>query len=157
METSQLFRTVSNKWQRRLGLMQCPARGDFSTGPNDLAIQKDISVEIKEILRRVYGDGETWTCEEQKRGVEDILKGISPLVGILPTGGGKTALILIPALVNEAKTMIVMTPYISLANDLEKRCWNSHISCLRWTPGTKQRATIVVVVSDTGTSAEFQM
>jgi len=85
-----------------------------------------------------------------------IMDGMSSLVCILPTGGGKTSLIMIPAMVNEGKTTIVVIPYIPLTNDLEKECKSTKISCLRWTSGMIQRATIVMMISDTGTSDEFQ-
>ena len=111
---------------------------------------------IKEALCKLHGDEGKWRCEKQKEVVYTIMNGVSPLVCIFPTGGGKTTLIMIPAMLNKSKTTIVVTPYIPLADDLKKGCKSAKISCLRWTPGTVQRARIVVVVSDTGTSGEFQ-
>src|SRR5437773_2725722 len=54
--------------------------------------------------------------------VEEIFKGISPLVYIFLTVRGKTMFILIPILINEPKTMIVMTPYIPILCILCKIC-----------------------------------
>jgi superfamily II DNA helicase RecQ len=87
--------------------------------------------------------------------VSAIVEGVSPVVCILPTGGGKTTVILVPALVNEGKTTVVITPYVALADDLVERCKTSGIRCMRWTKPTVERATVVVVVSDTATSQEF--
>lgn len=84
------------------------------------------------------------------------MDGVSPLVCILLIGGGKTTLIMVPVMVNEGKTTIVVTPYISLVNNLEKQCKSAKISCLRWMLGIVQRAAIIVVVSNTRTSGEFQ-
>jgi superfamily II DNA helicase RecQ len=156
MEMVKAYGKVSDKWQDWIGMVQRPSRSQFieevimPTAP----IDKDML--IRDALCRLHGDGEKWTCEKQKEAVYTIMDGVSPLVCIFPTGGGKTTLIMIPAMLNKGKTTIVVTPYIPLADDLEKRCKSAKISCLRWTSGTVQRATIVVVVSDTGTSGEFQ-
>ena len=156
MEMVKGYRKVSNKWQNWIPMLQRPLRSMFSREIIPPTTPIDKHALIGEALHRLHGDGEKWTCEKQKEAVYTIMDGISPLVCILPTGGGKTTLIMIPAMLDEHRTTIVVTPYIPLADDLEKRCRSAGISCLRWTPGTLQRATIVVVVADTGTSGEFQ-
>lgn len=114
---------------------------------------------IREALHRLHRDGDKWTCEKQKEAVYAIVNDVSPLVCIFPTGGGKTTLIMIPVMLNEHKTTIVVTLYIPLAEnlkeDLETRSKSAKVSCLRWTPGIVQHATLVIVVSDTGTSSKF--
>jgi superfamily II DNA helicase RecQ len=156
MEMAKAYGKVSDKWQDWVGMLQRPPRSMFAREivPPSASIDKDTL--IGEALCRLHGDGAKWTCEKQKEAVYAIMNGVSPLVCIFPTGGGKTTLITIPAMLNGPKTTLVVTPYIPLADDLEKRCKSAKISCLRWTPGTVQRATIVVVVSNTGTSGEFQ-
>jgi len=156
MEIVKAYGKVSDKWQDWIGMLQRPPRSQFVKEIIMPTTPIDKDSQIKEALRRLHGDGEKWMCEKQKEAVYAIMDGVSPLVCIFPTGGGKTTLIMIPAILNGPKTTIVVTPYIPLADDLEKRCKSAKISCLRWTPGTVQRATIVVVVSDTGTSGEFQ-
>ena len=79
----------------------------------------------------------------------DIMNEMSPLVCIFPMGGGKMILIMISAMINEDKMMIVVISYIALTDDLKKECKSAKISCLRWTSGTMQRATIMMIVSDT--------
>jgi hypothetical protein len=157
MTTVNLFRGVSDKWQGWLGMRSRPSRSWFGGGGDEQAMEQEESKEkrIEMALERVHGAGSGWRSEEQKRSVLAIVEGVSPVVCILPTGGGKTTVILVPALVNEGKTTVVMTPYIALADDLVERCNKSGIRCMRWTKPTVERATVVVVVSDTGTSQEF--
>ena len=156
MEMVKAYGKVSDKWQDWIEMLQRPSRSQFVEQIIVPPAPIDKDILIRDGLCRLHGDGAKWTCEKQKEAVYAIMDGVSPLVCIFPTGGGKTTLIMIPAMLNEGKTTIVVTPYIPLADDLEKRCKSAKISCLRWTPGTVQRAMIVVVVSDTGTSGEFQ-
>jgi superfamily II DNA helicase RecQ len=156
MEITKACGKVSDKWQDWLEMVQRPPRSCFTEKVIVPTAPIDKDTLIRDALCKLYGDGAKWRCEKQKEVVYTIMNGVSPLVCIFPTGGGKTTLIMIPAMLNEGKTTIVVTPYIALADDLKKECKSAKISCLRWTPGTVQRATIVVVVSDTGTSGEFQ-
>jgi primosomal protein N' len=133
--TVNLFRGVSDKWQGWLAMKSRPSRSWFGRGGDEQVREPEESKEkrIEMALERVHGAGSVWRSEEQKRFVSAIVEGVSPVVCILPTGGGKTTVILVPALVNEGKTTLVMTPYIALADDLVERCKTSGISCMRWT------------------------
>ena len=155
--TVNLFRGVSDKWQSWLGVKSRPSRSWFGGGRDEREIEQEESKEkrIEKALASVHGAGSVWRSEEQKRSVLAIVEGVSPVVCILPTGGGKTTVILVPALVNEGKTTVVITPYIALADDLVERCKTSGIRCMRWMKPTVERATVVVVVSETATSQEF--
>src|SRR5436305_4263940 len=86
-----------------------------------------------------------------------IVKGSRRIVCVLPTEGGKTLLISLPAKMaaKHNKTSIVLTPYRELAKALIVDCEKIGISCLRWESGTLERAAIVVVVTNTGTLDEF--
>lgn len=153
--TSQLYRGASDKWQSWLTLTPRPNRLQFiSNSSLTEQISADRDTEIMEALTKLYGDDPKWSCDEQERSVHAILDGASPLVSILPTGAGKTGLILIPALLEEGKS-IVVTPYIPLARELDETCKKLKIDCIQWTPGTLRRAKIIVVVADTATSGEF--
>jgi superfamily II DNA helicase RecQ len=89
--------------------------------------------------------------------VNAILDRESPLVCILPTSGGKSALIMIPAILESGRTNIVFTSYIALANDFVRQCKEAGIDCIRWERGKTgvKRASIVIVVLETGISADF--
>jgi superfamily II DNA helicase RecQ len=71
---------------------------------------------VNNALTRLYREAEPrWSCLEQQLSVEAILSGESPLVCILPTGWGKSGLILLPAIIDSTKTSVVFTPYVALA------------------------------------------
>jgi len=153
--TVNLFRGVSDKWQAWLAMRARPIRSWFEKHKDSNMEESSMEVKVTTALERVHGIGASWKSKEQEQATFAIIDGQSPLVCILPTGGGKTTLILVPALVNEGKTTVVVTPYIALADSLVDQCKELEITCMRWIRPTVERAMIVVVVSDTGTSQEF--
>ena len=76
------------------------------------------------------------------------MNGESPVVTILPTGGGKTDCILILALLDATKTHVVVTPLVQLAKQLVEQCKNVWLSCVQWKFGLRRRATVVDIVTD---------
>jgi superfamily II DNA helicase RecQ len=153
-----LFREVSDKWHRWIGLRSRPEREWFEgDGDIEQTMNRGSTTEedIRTALERIHGPQAEWRSEEQKQCTRSIVEGKSPLVCILPTGEGKTTLILVPALLSKGKTTVVVTPYVALADSLIEKCKKAKIDCMRWTKPTVERRTIVVVVSDTCTSQEF--
>jgi len=69
--------------------------------------------KIEIALEKVHRPGFLGRSKEQKRSVLTIVEGVSPVMCILSTGGGKTTVILVPALVNERKAMVVITLYVA--------------------------------------------
>jgi superfamily II DNA helicase RecQ len=138
-----------------------PPKASFAAASASSAQQNQapdsITGLVNNALTRLYRESEPrWSCPEQQLSVEAILSGESPLVCILPTGGGKSGLILLPAIIDSTKTSVVFTPYIALAQDLTRHCETLGIDCINWQPDTRlHRPTIVVVVIDTGVSDEF--
>ena len=59
-------------------------------------------------------------CEKQKEMMYAIMNDMNPLICIFSIEKEKMTLIMIFAILNDLKMMIVVTFYISLANDLEK-------------------------------------
>ncbi|PKX88226.1 P-loop containing nucleoside triphosphate hydrolase protein [Aspergillus novofumigatus IBT 16806] len=79
----------------------------------------------------------------QFRGVQDpamraIQRGESPVVAVMPTGGGKSMLFMVPAFAAPGGTTIIVVPLVALRADMTRRCQELGISCtflnrLRWT------------------------
>ena len=63
----------------------------------------------------------------------------TPLVVVLPTGGGKSLLFTVPACVEEAGVTVVVVPYRALVEDLvgqsavlELSAWNGSMAKATW-------------------------
>jgi superfamily II DNA helicase RecQ len=72
-------------------------------------------------LRAIYGEqAEFWGA--QQVGIYTILRGESPVVIVMPTGGGKSLMFILPAACDNAGLTIVVVPLLSLRQDLLRRC-----------------------------------
>lgn len=148
-----LFRSISDRWQKWLGLVP---RGPREEEKNE-EMKEEVPLETQLLrgLTKIYGGPREYKSEQQKKGVMAMAKGVSPLIVVMPTGGGKTLLIQLPAMLKGAKTTIVVTPLKALANDLWKRCDDADIDCIKWTRWNQRRAKIVIIVTETATTVEF--
>jgi superfamily II DNA helicase RecQ len=64
--------------------------------------------------------------------VNAILDSESSLICILPTGRGKSALIMILALIDSRRTNIVFIAYVALADNFVRQYKEIRIYCIRW-------------------------
>jgi len=62
------------------------------------------------------------------------------LLVVEPTGGGKTVLSLLPTLRPGARLTMLVTPFVALRVDVERRCSEAHIPCFVWKPTSVARA-----------------
>jgi len=158
LPTYRMYTRVSEAHHRTLGHASRPDRSMFAPTAKDRTrtTPDDLENEVEACLLEIHAEGK-WRSERQREGVVRIVKGSHRIVCILATGGGKTLLITLPAKMaaKRGKTSIVLTPYRELARGVMEECEKAGISCLRWEPGTLERAAIVVVVTDTGTLDEF--
>lgn len=84
---------------------------------------------------------------EQLNAVVAILKDEPILSVVLPTGGGKSLLFMLPAAMDpDGCCTIVIVPFVSLIDDLVRRCENIGIDVVEWTSDRQQWATITLVV-----------
>jgi superfamily II DNA helicase RecQ len=131
-------------------------RSEFENCDQMMAIDETpIDERIQNVMIKLHGPDAKWRSKEQKESVDAIVRGDRYVVSILPTGAGKTDLILINALLDTSKTYIVVTPNVALAHDLRERCKNLKIDCIEWTNGSRRRANIVVAITDTVVSMRF--
>ena len=157
-----VFREVSDRWHMFLDLVSRLLRGQsvkrsFSDAfesskpqPNDVPSHDD--------LKRFFGsDDASFKSQEQEDGLRAVVNGISPLIVVLPTGGGKSLLYMLPAkLYSFGYTSIVIVPYVSLLSDLLRRCQELGINAIEWLPGPEYWASLVFVSADRAVCSEFQ-
>jgi superfamily II DNA helicase RecQ len=70
----------------------------------------------------------------------------TPLVVVLPIGGGKSLLFMAPAYLIDPGVTIVVVLYYALLDNLLKTVKNARIDCIEYRPG-EQNPTVLVFVS----------
>jgi superfamily II DNA helicase RecQ len=58
----------------------------------------------------------------QKEAVAAMVAGESPVVAVMPTGGGKSLLFMLPAWAEQGGTTVVVVPLIALRKDIIRQC-----------------------------------
>jgi hypothetical protein len=99
----------------------------------------------------------TFKSPEQEIALRAILAGETPLVVVLPTGGGKSLLFMAPACLPNPGVTIVVVPFRELIRDLKRRLAEANIPATEWVAGrtTNNPATVVVVSADTAGELGF--
>jgi superfamily II DNA helicase RecQ len=105
--------------------------------------------EVHKAMQQVLGQSEvSFKSFEQEQAMYAVIAGQTPLVVVLPTGGGKSLLFTVPACLDGAGVTIVVVPYRALIEDLVGRIQRCGIDCIEWKHGESNPATIVVVSAD---------
>jgi len=155
-ESIDVFRSISDKWQRWYKLLSRKSKGDVPQSV-DTQPTEDISIQtiMSTALQKLYGPTGVFRSEEQKEGTIAVIEGVSPLFIILPTGAGKSVTFMVPALLPEAKTTVVITPLVALANDILSRCQDAQIDCIIYGRVKARMAKIIIVVTESAVSSNF--
>jgi len=158
------FRDVASRWHRflRLNSQQrlddCKRKGEILGHEVVLPDAKrcklgttedDFERTLQEAMDAFIGPSSTFRSSEQREGLLAILQGESPLVVILPTGGGKSLLFMLPATLHDANTTIVIIPFIALMKILLQKCQDAGIGCIEWKENRQQgKASLVLVAAE---------
>jgi len=155
-ESIDIFREVSDKWQRWLGLLPRQLRDDRpDVEDEDLAEEEPLEDRLAKVMYDLFGASWSWRSPEQERAVMSIAKGVNQLFVIFPTGHGKTKNILIPIKLKGARVTIVISPLISLADNLYEECKQINIDCIRFGKGPARMANVVIVTAEVAMGKEF--
>jgi superfamily II DNA helicase RecQ len=153
-ESINIFRGISDKWQRWYHLVSRKDQQILKTeAPFDpLQMEK----YIEDVLVRMYGKGGNWLSQFQREAVMKVAKGINGLVVVLPTGSGKSLTFMLPAMLSNAKTTVLITPLRALADNMLARCHDADIDSYIYHGQRQPRmARIIIVVSDTAVTTGF--
>ncbi|CAA9963514.1 RecQ family helicase [Pyrenophora teres f. maculata] len=74
----------------------------------------------------------TFRSKEQERALHAVLEGQTPLVVVLPTGGGKTLLFTVPACLDPEGVTVVVVPFRALLLNLMERVLATGVTCAEW-------------------------
>ncbi|RSL86277.1 hypothetical protein CDV31_016422, partial [Fusarium ambrosium] len=115
-------------------------------------------------LRTLFGPDAIWRSDKQAESMRSIvsLKKGQTAINVLPTGAGKSILFMLPAVMRETGTSIVVVPFVALMDDLVTRATAMGVDCIRFRSsmnsgreGVPRAARLVVVSADIVSSAEF--
>jgi superfamily II DNA helicase RecQ len=160
------FRALSTAWHRFLGV---DGRADEPVEPSSrnkrrmresmsgltmFPKEKAVQVEdpraeaVYKALQQVLGKQDVgFRSVEQEQALYAVLDNQTPLVVVLPTGGGKSLLFTLPACIEEGVTVVVV-PYRALIEDLVKRIHDCGVDCIEWKHSDSNPASVVVVSAD---------
>uniref|UniRef100_L7IS48 DNA 3'-5' helicase n=1 Tax=Pyricularia oryzae (strain P131) TaxID=1143193 RepID=L7IS48_PYRO1 len=165
----QKFRMASTQWHRFLGFgdkgfTDVEAAGtkrkrdpwsDSAEEARARRFKRMRVVDIHGALQRMMGEGAEFRgCQEQV--VRSIFKGLTPIVQITGTGGGKSLSFMLPAFCTGITgTTIVVVPLVALREDLWRRCRESGIEAHVWTSRGANRAAAIVFVTPESASTKM--
>ena len=108
-------------------------------------------VSLLSQLRRLYGPDAQWTCKQQREAVKALVTLDKDVILALRTGIGKTAVAIIPSMVENGYTVIVV-PLIALMEDWKRRLTEKNIAFEhfkgRETSELQGSSNIILVSSD---------
>lgn len=113
-------------------------------------VPRPTEAEVQRAMQRALGRKEvSFRSEQQEEGLNAVMRGETPLVVILPTGGGKSLLFLAPAcLERDVGMTLVVVPYRQLTNEFVKRACGLGIECEEWKSETTDPTALMVVSAD---------
>lgn len=172
-DSLEIFRQVSHRWHKFLGILKVTslqkriaasgAEGDvrhkrsktllcrnITSGP--IATEKALLEGLCTILRDNHAQ---YRSPQQAEAIRLASVGASPLVVVLPTGGGKTAVFMVPAMLPKAQVTVVVAPYAELKKQLVARCRDAGIDCEHWPQAREVYAQIVLVSAEAASSDNF--
>jgi superfamily II DNA helicase RecQ len=116
--------------------------------------EDELKRAMQKALRR---DNVTFRSEEQREALYTIVSGnqTTPLVVILPTGGGKSLLFIAPACLSDPGVTIVVVPYRTLLDNLLKTVKEARIDYIEYRPGEQNPAALVFVSTDFVVGSQF--
>jgi RecQ family ATP-dependent DNA helicase len=163
----QQFRASSTDWHRFLGFQggaeeetksRKRKRAPFESEADEARMDRwgrlrkmDTTAQLKRMMGK--------TAEfrgVQKEAIDAIIAGESPVVAVMPTGGGKSLLFMLPAWAEQGGTTVVVIPLIALRGDMMRRCKSLGISCAAW-EGRRppDAAAVVLVTPESAVGEEF--
>lgn len=155
-ESINLFRDVSDKWQKWLGLIsRQPMDDDEEMEMEEQEPEEPTETQLVKAMHDLYGPSKNWRTPEQEKAVVAVVDGVSPLFLIFPTGYGKSSVFLLPAKLRNAGVTIVIVPLIALGNNILEECQKARIDCIFYGRSPPRMAKVVVVMAETAAGKEF--
>lgn len=176
------FREISRLWHQFLEHDAAPATGArkrknkevtgheaakrfrLATTTVEAQPERDPEQERMAGLRKLLGPNASWRSPKQEQSMKtnmELLHGQSA-INVLPTGAGKSILFMLPAVLADGGTSIVVVPFVSLVDDLLTRARAMGVDCIQFKTslscgreGLPRAARLVIVSADIVSNAEM--
>lgn len=162
-----MFRRASIRWHRFLtmgdrdgGARLNKRRADVFEEAQEQArhcrFKKLCTMDIRGQLRQMMGE------DAEFRGIQEpvikaIMNGLTPIVQVTGTGGGKSLSFMLPAYCSGVGVTVVIVPLVALRDDLLQRCEELQIDVRVWEgERSAQAASIVLVTPESAVTKGFQ-
>jgi hypothetical protein len=161
------FQASSTDWHRFLGFPDTtsPVLGKRANLWEEQAVnhqeqqRQQLAVQnMAQVLQRMTGRPELQLHGVQALVLKAIQDSASPVMAIMPTGGGKSMLFMLPASAAPGGCTIVVVPLLLLRADLMTRCQALGISCVSWeSRRPPDDAAIMLVTPESTKNPNFYM
>ncbi|KAJ5863522.1 uncharacterized protein N7529_001349 [Penicillium soppii] len=166
----EMFRLSSTDWHRFLGFVSADDGGAESAlglaQPSPWQKEAEMSrterrwqlaqAAIEPEMQRMIGNTGLRLRGVQAPALAAIQQGQSPVVAVMPTGGGKSLLFMLPAWISPRGVTVVVVPLIALRGDLVHRCRQLGIACVEWeSRRPADQASIVLVTPESAITEDF--
>jgi superfamily II DNA helicase RecQ len=162
------FYAVSNDWHRLLGFRSAYDRGRVEPGVEKrMAVKREAAelrryrqireVDIDMELARFYGSADAGFRGIQEEVLRAIVYGNKPFIlAIIPTGGGKSLLFILPAAALRDGVTIVIVPMVALRQDIYERSNEKGILYAEWDSKRPSYNTrIILATPESAATAAF--
>ena len=163
------YRQVSQEWHRFLGFPSATQGFGVGVGvKRKRSHWEEVNKEMQELRWKhlkhanIQAGLEIMVGNEakfrgmQKPAIDAIIRGHSPVMVIMGTGGGKSLLFMLPARIASGGSTIVVVPLVALQGDLQERCEKAMISSVVWNSQRPyERARVIFVTPESAASKRF--
>ena len=136
MKLESLGRKPSQAGHRRLASQELPSnsrkKSRLVVSSTRVKTEDEVKSQAEVGLRKVFRPTAVPRSADQLDALQLVLNPPKTSIVVIRTAGGKSALFLVPAALAEQKTVIVVIPYTTLANDLLDNTVKAGIDYRRW-------------------------
>ncbi|KFX91232.1 hypothetical protein V490_06015 [Pseudogymnoascus sp. VKM F-3557] len=124
----------------------------LNNAASEVASEQALLKALRAVLR---DDHAQFRTPQQKEAVRLAAAKETPLVAILPTGGGKSLVFMVPAMLSGSGVTIVVAPYAELKRQLVTRCIDAGLDCKHWPEARESWPRVVLVSAEAASSDGF--
>jgi len=162
------YRYISRRWHRFLGFMLREFVGSiarrvqseaYDEGRYQARLRRYMQLQHTDIegqLGRMICNEDAKFRGNQEATIRAIIRGESPILQIMGTGGGKSVSFMLPAYCSPDGVTIVIVPLVALRQDLHERCKRAGIDAHIWqSRGANRAASLVFVTPESAVTKGF--